>query len=117
MGKRKKFPWIWLLAIPALVVLCLVILILWLRPRGDGGVPVLDELRNPVLMEPSSATVEVEQTRVDCVLLTYIVQAGDTLGAIAASFDIPLEMIRERNMLESDELSPGMILDLPMCDQ
>lgn len=39
----------------------------------------------------------------------------DTLNAIAYNFDISKENIVQYNHLESNEISPGMILLIPMC--
>lgn len=40
---------------------------------------------------------------------------GDTLEAIAYNFDVSKENIVQYNRLESNDISPGMILLIPMC--
>jgi LysM repeat protein len=45
--------------------------------------------------------------------LTYIVQQGDTLNAIAARFGTTAQAIMEANGLESDVIHPGQVLIIP----
>ena len=49
--------------------------------------------------------------------VTYTVQPGDTLGAIAAKLDIPIENLMAANGLSNpDTLSAGQVLSLPSSD-
>jgi len=43
----------------------------------------------------------------------YVVEAGDTLGAIAERFGVDLDVIRQANDLEDDFLSEGQTLIIP----
>ncbi len=43
----------------------------------------------------------------------YVVEAGDTLGAIAQRFGVDLDLIREANDLSDDFLSEGQTLVIP----
>jgi len=43
----------------------------------------------------------------------YVVEAGDTLGAIAERFGVDLDLIREANDLQDDFLSEGQTLTIP----
>ena len=59
-----------------------------------------------------SATVPPSPTPV-----TYTVQPGDTLGAISAKLDIPIENLMAANGLSNpDSLSAGQVLTLPSSD-
>ena len=50
--------------------------------------------------------------------VTYTVQPGDTLGAISAKLDIPIELLMAANGLSNpDTLSAGQVLNLPSSDQ
>ncbi len=49
--------------------------------------------------------------------VTYTVQPGDTLGAISAKLDIPIENLMAANGLSNpDSLSAGQVLTLPSSD-
>lgn len=48
------------------------------------------------------------------VVVTYIVQPGDTVSSIAAKFDVSVDTIRWQNNLQSiDEIKPGDKLEVP----
>lgn len=48
--------------------------------------------------------------------VTYVVESGDTVGAIAARFGVPEDVIREANDLVDDEIFIGQTLTIPRGD-
>jgi LysM repeat protein len=46
--------------------------------------------------------------------VTYIVQSGDTLNAIAARFGTTVQAIMDANGLTSDEILIGQVLIIPV---
>lgn len=44
----------------------------------------------------------------------HVIQKGDSLWGLSRQFDVSMEMIREINRLDSDVLTPGKILRIPL---
>ena len=51
-----------------------------------------------------------------CGNVTYIVQEHDTLYGIAIKFAVPKESIAAYNSLASDQVEPGLVLVIPLCE-
>jgi len=64
---------------------------------------------------PTSTQSEFETTDEACEKLEYLVKANDTLGGIAANYNVSMEAIREYNGLTSDIVFSGQPLIIPLC--
>jgi len=68
--------------------------------------------RTPTPTHPNTSTESIVQ---ECNKVAYVVQKGDTLGAIAARFGVEPEAILSFNGLASDRLDPNTTLIIPIC--
>ncbi len=64
---------------------------------------------------PSATFSPAEQTEAACEKINYVVQANDTLGGIAANYDVPMEAIRAENGLPGDSVYLGQNIVIPLC--
>lgn len=62
-------------------------------------------------LQPASATESACQTA------DYTVTSSDTLGSIAANYNVSAESIREYNGLPSDVVFEGAVLKIPLCQR
>jgi LysM repeat protein/ribosomal protein L40E len=62
---------------------------------------------------PNPAT----QTAQACEKVTYTVQANDTLGSIAANYNVPQDAIKFYNGLSSDNVFLGTTIVIPLCER
>lgn len=106
------------LLLNVVVSAAVVLLVLFVFDRGDVlpssvPTPTFDVARRLESAKPTPApTVPPSPTPV-----TYTVQPGDTLGAISAKLDIPIENLMAANGLANpDALSAGQVLTLPSSD-
>jgi LysM repeat protein len=65
--------------------------------------------------EATSTPLPEEQTRQSCDQVRYTVQAGDTLGTIAANYQVSADDIKAFNGLASDVVFLDMNLNIPLC--
>lgn len=70
-----------------------------------------------VVVTATPVSDPVELTRAACEKVTYIVESGDSLGRISATFNIPMQAILSYNNLSSDVLYVGMQLIIPLCEK
>lgn len=64
---------------------------------------------------PSSTLSELEGTNEACEKISYVVKANDTLGGIAANYNVEMKAIQEYSGLPSDIVYEGMPLTIPLC--
>ncbi len=64
---------------------------------------------------PTSTQSELESIEEACEKLEYKVNANDTLGGIAANYNVSMEAIKEYNGLTSDIVYSGQPLIIPLC--
>ncbi len=70
----------------------------------------------PTATSQATATPNATQaTESDCQLFDYTVKDGDTLGSIAANYNVPQQSIKEYNGLPSDIVQLGQTLHIPLC--
>lgn len=62
-------------------------------------------------LQPGKATESACQT------VDYVVSANDTLGKIAANYNVSAQSIREYNGLPSDVVMEGYTLKIPLCER
>lgn len=98
----------------------LLLLLTLLLPACRGPVrnpAALTPLPTPTAIAPPTSTILPSPTlppTVTPVIVEYIVQAGDTLFAIALRFGTTVEAIRQANGLaEGDILNVGQLLRIP----
>jgi LysM repeat protein/ribosomal protein L40E len=60
---------------------------------------------------------EATQTAQACEKVTYTVQANDTLGSIAANYNVPIDAIKFYNGLASDNVFLGTTILIPLCER
>ena len=66
---------------------------------------------------PTDIPNEATQTAQACEKATYTVQANDTLGTIAANYNVPQDAIKFYNGLASDNVFIGSVLIIPLCER
>jgi LysM repeat protein/ribosomal protein L40E len=66
---------------------------------------------------PTDIPNEATQTAQACEKISYTVQANDTLGTIAASYNVPQDAIKFYNGLSSDAVFLGQPLIVPLCER
>jgi len=66
---------------------------------------------------PSATLSEAEKTDAACEKVNYTVQAADTLGGIAAAYNVPMDAIAEYNGLTGNTVFEGQNLTIPLCRQ
>ena len=64
---------------------------------------------------PSATLSPAEQTEEACQKVIHEVASTDTLGGIAATYDVPMAAIKEYNGLTSDTVFEGQSLTIPLC--
>lgn len=64
---------------------------------------------------PTATLGAAEQTRAACETVLYTVQENDTLGSIAASYNVPMDAIRTFNGLAGNNVLLGTNLSIPLC--
>jgi len=66
---------------------------------------------------PTGTLSAAEATQQACGTVPYQVQEGDTLGLIAANYNISIQSIMNFNGMASDTVWEGMNLQLPLCER
>lgn len=66
---------------------------------------------------PTDVPNEATQTAQACEKVTYTVQSNDTLGIIAANYNVPQDAIKFYNGLASDNVFIGSTLIIPLCER
>jgi LysM repeat protein len=64
---------------------------------------------------PTSTLNPAESTRASCEVADYVVKENDTLGGIAANYQVPKEYIAEWNGLVNDFVRFDQVLKIPLC--
>ncbi len=67
--------------------------------------------------EPTSTLPPEEATRAACETLPYTVEANDTLGFIAANYNVNPRAIMDFNGLTSETVYVGQVLIIPLCER
>jgi len=67
--------------------------------------------------EPTSTLPPEEATRAACETLPYTVAANDTLGFIAANYNVNPRAIMDFNGLTSETVFVGQVLIIPLCER
>lgn len=65
--------------------------------------------------QPSATLSESQSTDEACSKADYTVKEGDTLGGIAANYNVTMEAIRTYNGLPGDVVRQGQVLHIPLC--
>ena len=94
----------------------LIVLNIWDRShRAETNTPESVSLL-PTLIASAVPPTETPIPQPTLAVRPYEVEAGETLGEIALQFDVSVEQILAINNLnDPDELSTGMILDIPIA--
>jgi len=104
---RRRIRWSTLIFFLVTVVLCLGFQIVI-------GAPTITPAPTPTIGSTLEATSTPEPTPPPIAVITYTVQAGDTLGKIAAEFGVTVEEIIEANDIEDPSLiNVGQVLVIP----
>ncbi len=70
----------------------------------------------PTALPAATVTDEpVDATRKACATASYTVQANDTLGGIAANYNVSMDAIKAWNGLATDNVFIGSTLTIPLC--
>jgi LysM repeat protein/ribosomal protein L40E len=65
---------------------------------------------------PPTATLSAaEATEANCEKITYTVQANDTLGGIAANYNVEIQGIMDYNGMPNETVFEGQVLIIPLC--
>jgi LysM repeat protein len=67
--------------------------------------------------EPTSTLPPAEATIAACDTVLYTVEANDTLGSIAANYNVRPTAIQDFNDLTSDTVFLGQVLIIPLCER
>jgi LysM repeat protein len=67
--------------------------------------------------EPTSTLPPEEATIAACDTVLYTVEANDTLGSIAANYNVRAQAIQDFNDLTSDTVFLGQVLIIPLCER
>jgi LysM repeat protein len=67
--------------------------------------------------EPTSTLPPEEATIAACDTVLYTVEANDTLGSIAANYNVRAQAIQDFNGLTSDTVFLGQVLIIPLCER
>ncbi|MGD8621458.1 MAG: LysM peptidoglycan-binding domain-containing protein [Anaerolineales bacterium] len=67
--------------------------------------------------EPTSTLPPAEATIAACDTVLYTVEANDTLGSIAANYNVRSQAIQDFNDLTSDTVFLGQVLIIPLCER
>jgi LysM repeat protein len=89
---------------------------LLLASCGGGGSDAGDE-PSPTVAAASQTPAAATATPAGCTPLVYVVQAGDTLSAIAAAHNLDLQAIIDANELGNpNSLSIGQLIEIPCAE-
>jgi LysM repeat protein len=66
---------------------------------------------------PTDVPNEATQTAMACEKVQYTVQENDTLGIIAANYNVPQDAIKFYNGLSSDNVFIGTTIVIPLCER
>jgi len=66
---------------------------------------------------PTDIPNEATQTADACEKISYTVQANDTLGIIAANYNVPQDAIKFYNGLSTDNVFLGQPIIIPLCER
>lgn len=66
---------------------------------------------------PTSTLSVAEATDVACIKDNYRVGVNDTLSAIAASYNVSVDSIKQYNGLTSNNIFEGQVLTIPLCER
>lgn len=66
---------------------------------------------------PTNTLNPTQQAQADCEKMEYIVKSGDTLGGIAANYNVNQASIRQFNGMANDVVQVGMRLIIPLCER
>jgi LysM repeat protein len=66
---------------------------------------------------PTDVPNQATQTAQACEKVQYTVQANDTLGIIAANYNVPQDAIKFYNGLSSDNVFIGSTIVIPLCER
>ena len=66
---------------------------------------------------PTDVPNEATQTALSCEKVQYTVQENDTLGLIAANYNVPQDAIKFYNGLSSDNVFIGSTIVIPLCER
>lgn len=104
---QKRAPWL----LPWLVAPLVVVVGLAACTGGDGNASADTSVPTT---RPILTTTLATSTTVPTVGQAYTIQAGDTLGRVAADFGVPLDRLLEFNGLDGTEiLQPGHRILIP----
>jgi LysM repeat protein len=67
--------------------------------------------------EPSATLPPAEATFAACETVVYTVEANDTLGAIAANYNVNPRAIMDFNSMTADTVFLGQLLIIPLCER
>lgn len=118
MSFRRMLPFLFLNIVISLTVVLGVLY--WWEYGRESEEPPGDPFVVVVPTETATVSSFIDNTPIpppteeDDGTETYIVVAGDTLGAISALFDVPIDDIRQANALESDFIQVGQQLIIPI---
>ncbi len=66
---------------------------------------------------PTATLSSGEATDTACQMFPYTVVSGDTLGNIAANYNVSAQSIRDYNGMTSDIVYEGMNINIPLCER
>ncbi len=75
-------------------------------------------LPQPTVTPPPASTATLassDATQAACATVNYTVQANDSLSSISANYNVPMDAIKERNGLATDQVFIGTTLVIPLC--
>lgn len=67
--------------------------------------------------EPTQTLPPDEATRAACDTIVYTVEANDTLGGIAANYNVNLRAIMDFNGMTAETVFLGQVLIIPLCER
>lgn len=67
--------------------------------------------------QPSATLSGAQATELACEKVDYIVKSSDTLGGIAANYNVTNDAIKQFNNLQSDTVFEGQTLRIPLCNR
>lgn len=65
----------------------------------------------------TNTLMPAEATEAACEKVIYTVQSNDTLGSIAANYNVPTDAIKNYNGLPTDTVYLGLALTIPLCER
>jgi LysM repeat protein len=69
-------------------------------------------------LPPPTETLSAEEaTDVACDKVTYTVQDNDTLGGIAANYNVSIQAVMDYNGMSSQTVFAGQVLIVPLCER